>query len=80
VRESNSRVASCAFDHGAAGSYEALTFGILDDEKRSAVLDGASRVLKLGFSEDIAASFFGQFLQADERCLANCCRGSDWYP
>ncbi len=45
---------------------------MLDDKERSTVFDAAARILEFGFSEDVAASFFGEFLKADERSFSNC--------
>jgi hypothetical protein len=44
---------------------------IFDDEEGGAILDGAAWVLEFGLSEDIAAGFFGQSLEADERGFAD---------
>jgi hypothetical protein len=65
VGETDSGVSGCAFNDGTARLQETLLLGILDDEEGGAVFDGATRVLEFCFSEDIAASFFGEFLQAD---------------
>jgi hypothetical protein len=73
VRESNTCVSSCAFDDGSAGVQETELLGILDDEERSAVLDGTTGVLEFSFAEDVAAGFFGEFLEADQRGFSNCC-------
>lgn len=46
---------------------------MLDDEERSAVFDAAAGVLEFGFAQDVAAGFFGELLQPDQGCLADCC-------
>lgn len=73
MRKSNTSVASCAFDNSATGMQETEAFGILDDEERSAILDGTTGVLEFSLAEDIAARFFGELLEADERGFANRC-------
>jgi hypothetical protein len=49
-----------------------LFFCILNHEEGGAVFDGAAGVLEFGFSEDVTAGLFGEFLQTDEGCFANC--------
>jgi hypothetical protein len=71
VCEANARVAGCAFDYGAAGVQEAEALCVFDDEEGGAILDGSAWVLEFGLSEDIAAGFFGQSLEADERGFAD---------
>ena len=61
-----------AFDDGAAGFQQPCFLGVLDDEEGGAVFDGAAWVLEFGFAEDVAASFFGELFQADERGFADC--------
>jgi hypothetical protein len=72
VSETDTSVSGCAFDDGTAGFQETLLFGILNDEEGGAVFDGTAGVLEFGFSKDIAACLFGEFLQADKRGFSNC--------
>jgi hypothetical protein len=72
VGEPDARVSRGAFDDGAAGLEQACFLGVLDDEERRAVFDGAAWVLELGFAEDVAAGLFGELLQADEGRFADC--------
>jgi hypothetical protein len=53
---------------------ETQAFGIFDDEEGGTVFDGATWVLEFSFAEDVAAGFFRELFQADQRCLSNCCR------
>jgi len=81
MRQTDAGVARCAFDNGTAGLDKAQPFGMLDDEESGAILDGATGVLEFGFAEDVAAGFFRELLEADERRLANGCVESargDW--
>lgn len=70
--EAYARVTCCAFNDCPAWVQQAEALCIFDDEEGSAVLDRASRVLEFCFPEDIATSFFGELLQADERSFADC--------
>jgi hypothetical protein len=72
VREADAGVSGCAFDDGAAWVEEAEALGIFDDEECGAVFYAAAGVLKFGFSEDVAAGFFAEAFEADERGFANC--------
>lgn len=81
MRKSDSGIASGSFNDGTTGLEEALFFGVLDDEERSAVLHTTSGVLELRLAENIAAGLLGELLQANERGVANCCRKQirlDW--
>jgi hypothetical protein len=73
VCETNTGVSSCAFDDGTARLQETLALGVFDDEEGGAVLDGATRVLELGLSKNIAAGLFGEALEADEGSFADRC-------
>jgi hypothetical protein len=73
VRETNAGISSCSFDDGAARLQETLALGVLDDEEGGAVLDRTTGVLELGLSEDIAASLFGETLEADEGGFSDRC-------
>lgn len=71
MRKSNTSVPCCSFDDSTAWLQQALFLGMLNNEERSAVLDATTRVLEFGFSEDIAAGVFGEFLEADQRSLSD---------
>ena len=75
VCETNASVSGCALDDGAARLQETLALGVLDDEEGGAILDGATRVLEFGLSEDIAAGLFGEALEADKRSFTDGCNG-----
>jgi hypothetical protein len=72
VCETDAGVAGGALDDGAARVQEAKALGVFDDEEGGAVFYGAAWVLELGFSEDGAAGFFGEALEADEGGLSDC--------
>lgn len=69
--EADTGVPCGALDDSATRLQKTESFRVFYDKKGSAILDGAAWVLKLGFSKDIAACFFGQLLETDERRLAN---------
>lgn len=77
VRETNSGISCCSLHNCTARLQKTPLLRILDDEKRSPVLDTASGVLELGFTEDVAACLIGESLEADEGsvtdCLRQCC-------
>jgi hypothetical protein len=54
------------------GSRYVIMCVVFDDEERGAVFDAAAGVLEFGFAQHVAARFFGELLQPDERRLANC--------
>jgi hypothetical protein len=71
VCEPNTSVSSGALDDGATRLQETLALGVFDDEEGGAVFDRATRVLKFGLSKHIAASLFGEALEADEGSFAD---------
>src|SRR4029079_9228376 len=54
-REPDAGIPSRAFDDGAAALQKSFALGVLDNAKRSAVLDRSARVHEFGFAEDFAA-------------------------
>ena len=71
VRETNSGIPCCSLHDCTAGLQKTPLLRILDDEQRSPVLDTASGVLKLGFTEDVATGLIGESLKADKGGIPN---------
>lgn len=70
--ESDACISCGAFDDGAAGLQLAQLLSVFDDVEGCAVFNAAARVLEFGFAEDIAAGFFGEALETNQGCLADC--------
>ena len=75
MRKANACVSCCSFHHCAAGSQQSSLLCVFHHEECCAVFDGASWILKLGLSKDIAAGLFREALELDEGCIADGCGG-----
>lgn len=71
VCQTDARVAGGTFDDSATGLQQAAFLGILDDIEGSAILNTATRILKLGLTQNFTSSFVREAFQADKGSVSN---------
>lgn len=71
MRKANTRVAGGAFDDSTARLQRAAGFGGQNDGLGGAVLDRTTGVQEFCFAKNVAAGFFADAAEADERGVSN---------
>jgi hypothetical protein len=72
MRQADARVSRRALDNGSAWAQLARLFCCQYNMQRSTILDAATRILKLGLAQYLAACLFRKALETYQRRFADC--------